>query len=206
MNEAEVRKIVEAVLDRVLAGSAPQAPPSAEGTGSTPTPTPAPTPAAGNPSAGRLTVALGADHGGFELKESLRAHLQAKGHTLVDLGCHSREAVDYPDIAAAVGRAVASGQAARGIILDGAGIGSSMAANKVKGVRAALCYNEKTIVNSVAHNNANVLTMGAPFHTPAEAAHLVELWLATQFEGGRHEKRVEKIMALEGGCGCSSKK
>ena len=196
MNEAEVRAIVEAVLDRVLA--AVPAAPAAVGT-------PRASSAAGTVSAAPA-VALGADHGGFELKESVKAHLESKGHRVLDVGCFSKEAVDYPDIAAAVGLAVASGQAARGIMFDGAGIGSSMAANKVKGVRAALCYNEKTIVNSVAHNNANVLTMGAPYHSPTEAARLVDLWLSTQFEGGRHEKRVDKIMALEGGCGCGTKK
>ncbi len=198
MNEAEVRKIVEAVVDRMLGAQA-----SAE----TPVASAPRSPAAQATAAPTLTVALGADHGGFELKEQLKNHLQKKGHAVLDMGCFSKEAVDYPDLAAAVGKAVAGGKAARGIMLDGAGIGSSMAANKIKGVRAALCYNEKTIVNSVSHNNANVLTLGAPFHTPAEAAGLVDLWLATRFEGGRHEKRVEKIMALEtGDCGCAGKK
>src|SRR5690606_20691583 len=112
---------------------------------------------------------------------------------------------DYPDLAAAVATLVAGGKARRGVMIDGAGIGSCMAANKVKGVRAALCWNEKTVINSVSHNNANVMTLGAPFHTPDEAVGLVELWLATEFEGGRHQKRIDKITALEqgGSCGCS---
>ncbi|MBE7437686.1 MAG: ribose 5-phosphate isomerase B [Spirochaetales bacterium] len=147
------------------------------------------------------TVVIGADHGGFALKESLREYLRNIGYQVMDAGTYSADAVDYPDYALAVARKVASGAAARGIMLDGAGIGSCMVANKVKGVRAALCYNEKTILNSRLHNNANLLTLGAPFHRPEEAQSLVKLFLETEFEGGRHQKRVDKINALDD-CQC----
>ncbi len=142
-------------------------------------------------------VALGSDHGGFELKNELKKGLSAAGFEITDVGTHSKEPVDYPDIAGAVAKLVAAKKADRGIVLDGAGIGSSIAANKIRGVRAALCYNEKTIVNSRAHNDANVLTMGAPYHTPDEALRLALLWLNTEYEGGRHQNRIDKISELE---------
>jgi len=190
ISEAEVRSIVERIVAQMVPGSAPAAPAVA--------------------SADR-TVAIGADHGGFTLKESLREYLRNIGYQVLDVGTYSADAVDYPDYAAAVAGKVASGAASRGIMLDGAGIGSCMVANKIKGVRAALCYNEKTILNSRLHNNANVLTMGAPFHRPEEAEALVKLWLETEFEGGRHQKRVDKINALDkcecqqSGCSCKTK-
>ena len=144
-------------------------------------------------------VALGADHGGFEAKEKLKAFLTALGYHVADVGTSSRESVDYPDYAVKVARKVASGECERGIMIDGAGIGSCMACNKVKGIRAALCYNLKTIVNSREHNNANVLTIGGPLHTDQELYEMAKVWLCTRFEGGRHWPRVNKIMALERG-------
>ena len=144
-------------------------------------------------------VAAGSDHGGFEAKEIIRDYLRTIGYRVTDVGTFSKDSVDYPDFALKVARKVASGECERGIMVDGAGIGSSMVCNKVKGVRAALCYNQKTIINSREHNNANVLTLGGPLHTPDELREMVKLWLETTFTGGRHWKRVNKIMAVERG-------
>lgn len=146
------------------------------------------------------SVALGADHGGFALKERLKRYLEEELEIPVtDCGTYSTDAVDYPDIAAGVARRVARGDCDRGIIIDGAGIGSSMAANKIPGVRAALCHDDRTVVNSREHNNANVLCLGSGVVPPGNARRLVRLWLHTPFAGGRHEKRVQKIDALDGG-------
>jgi ribose 5-phosphate isomerase B len=142
-------------------------------------------------------IALGADHGGFALKEELKAHLQKNGYEVIDCGTSSSEAVDYPDFAEAVARKVSAGEVGRGIIVDGAGIGSCMAANKVRGVRAAMCHDYATAVNSREHNDANVLTLGAGLIGPALARQIVDTWLTTEFGGGRHTKRVNKIMAIE---------
>jgi ribose 5-phosphate isomerase B len=143
------------------------------------------------------TVAIGSDHGGFPAKEILKAYLEMQGYTLTDVGTNSKESVDYPDFAVKVARAVASGACDRGIMIDGAGIGSAMVCNKIRGVRAALCYNEKTIVNSREHNNANVLTLGGPLHSPQELCSMAKLWLETRFAGGRHWRRINKMMAAE---------
>jgi ribose 5-phosphate isomerase B len=142
-------------------------------------------------------VAIGADHGGFELKQLLKEHLRDWGYQVLDLGTDSAEAVDYPDFAEAVGNAVARGEAWLGIMLDSAGIGSSIAANKVPGVRAALCYDRATARNSREHNDANVLTLGANLITPEAAREIVALWLSTPFAGGRHQRRVDKIRGIE---------
>jgi len=142
------------------------------------------------------TVAIGADHGGFAMKEMLKGELQAK-YTVIDCGTNSTESVDYPDFALAVAEQVASGRAWRGIMIDGAGIGSCMVANKVPGVRAALCYDYASAVNSREHNDANVLTLGAGLIGNALAKQIAETWLKTPFGGGRHGKRVDKIVAVE---------
>ncbi|MBI3760588.1 MAG: ribose 5-phosphate isomerase B [Chloroflexi bacterium] len=142
-------------------------------------------------------VALGADHGGFALKETLKEFVASLGYGVTDCGTHSTEAVDYPDFAYAVARLVSEGQAWRGILVDGAGIGSCMAANKVPGVRAALCHDHATAVNSREHNDANVLTLGAGLVGPNLARQIVETWLETDFGGGRHERRVAKIGEIE---------
>lgn len=147
--------------------------------------------------AARRPVCIGSDHGGFELKQDLKRFLTEGGYEVHDVGADSTESVDYPDFAAAVARAVASGAAWRGIMIDAAGIGSCMAANKIAGVRAALCYDRATARNSREHNNANVLTLGARMHTPAEAREIVRVWLNTGFGGGRHQRRVGKISDLE---------
>jgi ribose 5-phosphate isomerase B len=142
------------------------------------------------------TVAIGADHGGFPLKEMLKTELQGK-YVVLDCGTNSTDSVDYPDFALAVAEQVASGRAWRGIMIDGAGIGSCMVANKVPGVRAALCYDNATAVNSREHNDANLLTLGAGLIGYALAKQIVETWLKTSFGGGRHGKRVDKIAAVE---------
>ena len=142
-------------------------------------------------------VALGADHGGFALKETLKEFVTSLGYTMIDCGAHSADAVDYPDLAYAVARLVASGEAWRGIVVDGAGIGSAMAANKVPGVRAALCYDHATAVNSREHNDANVLTLGAGLIGANLAKQIVQIWLGTPFGGGRHQRRVDKIVEIE---------
>jgi len=149
----------------------------------------------GKDSVGR--VALGSDHGGFEAKEFLKVYLEEKGYRVTDIGTDSKESVDYPDFALKVGRLVADGRCDRGIMIDGAGIGSSMVCNKVRGVRAALCYDEKTIKNSREHNNANVLTLGGPLHSPEDLCAMAILWLETRFTGGRHWARINKMMAVE---------
>ncbi|HLJ23770.1 MAG TPA: ribose 5-phosphate isomerase B [Candidatus Acidoferrales bacterium] len=142
-------------------------------------------------------VAIGADHGGFELKEQLKDYLRDWGYHALDLGTNGTEAVDYPDFAEAVGNAVAQSRAWLGIVIDSAGIGSSIAANKVPGVRAALCYDRATARNSREHNDANVLTLGAKLLAPEAAREIVALWLSTPFAGGRHQRRVDKIRGIE---------
>ena len=153
--------------------------------------------AANSGSASPRVVALGADHGGFELKEQLKAYLQEWGYTALDLGTSSREAVDYPDFAEAVANAVARGDAWRGVVIDSAGIGSSIAANKVPGARAALCYDRATARNSREHNDANILSLGARLIPAETAREILAVWLETGFAGGRHQKRVDKIVAIE---------
>jgi ribose 5-phosphate isomerase B len=145
------------------------------------------------------SVAIGSDHGAFNQKEALKRYLSTVGYRVVDVGCHGTDPVDYPDIAVAVCRRVTSGDCDRGILLDGAGIGSCMAANKVRGIRAAMCYDLRTVTNSREHNDANVLTLGGPLHDPAQLCELARAWLSTRFAGGRHMARVNKIMAIERG-------
>ncbi len=142
-------------------------------------------------------VALGADHGGYKLKESLKAYLRELGQEVIDCGTGSTEAVDYPDFALAVAELVSQGRTWRGILVDGAGIGSCMTANKVPGVRAAMCYDQSTALNSREHNDANVLTLGAGLIGETLARQIVKTWLETPFAGGRHARRVEKIMETE---------
>jgi ribose 5-phosphate isomerase B len=151
----------------------------------------------GSPEKSSQIVAIGADHGGFELKETLKNYLRDWGYQVLDLGTDSAEAVDYPDFAEAVACAVARGEAWLGIALDSAGIGSSIAANKVPGARAALCYDRATARNSREHNDANVLTLGAKLIAPEAAREIVAVWLATPFAGGRHQRRVDKIRSIE---------
>jgi ribose 5-phosphate isomerase B len=142
-------------------------------------------------------VAVGADHGGYKMKEELKALLTGLGHRVHDHGTNSEDAVDYPDFAHSVARAVADSQADVGIIIDGAGVGSAMTANKVPGVRAAACYSVAVAKNSREHNDANVLTLGSKTITSAEMREIVQAWLSTEISEDRHRKRVAKISAIE---------
>jgi ribose 5-phosphate isomerase B len=173
INDAEIHQIVQRVLGRV-AGAAHQA-----------------------PAAGRQVVAIGADHGGLALKEVLKGEVAAMGYDVQDLGTHGQEAVDYPDFAQAVAQAVASGAAWRGIMIDGAGIGSCIVANKVPGVRAGMAYDLSSAINGREHNDTNVLTLGAGLIGASLAKQIVKTWLGTDFGGGRHAGRVDKIKAVE---------
>lgn len=189
-SEDEIRQIVQRVLNRYMGLSRPEpatadAPRSPEATPQTPTP------------AGGKVVAIGADHGGFELKEILKVDLKTLGFDFIDVGTNSKEAVDYPDFAHEVARLVSSGKAWRGIIIDGAGIGSAIVANKVPGVRAGMAYDYSSAVNGREHNDTNVLTLGAGLIGVNLAKQIVTVWLSTNFGGGRHERRVNKIAAIE---------
>ena len=148
-----------------------------------------------------MRIAIGADHAGYDLKQHLLATIADLGHEAIDMGTDSTESVDYPPIMAAVGQAVASGDADRGIVLGGSGQGEQIAANKVRGVRAALCNDLYTARMSREHNDANVLAMGARIVAPGLADEILQLWLTTPFEGGRHERRVDGIHAIENGNG-----
>ena len=144
-----------------------------------------------------MKIAIGADHAGYELKTHLVSTLKGLGHEVDDLGTHSEESVDYPPICAAVGRAVARGEADRGIVLGGSGQGEQIAANKVRGVRAALCNDLFTARLSRSHNDANVLSMGGRIVAPGLADEILAVWLSTEFEGGRHTRRVEQLSEIE---------
>lgn len=148
-----------------------------------------------------MRIAIGADHAGYELKQHLLGTIADLGHEAVDLGTHSTESVDYPPIMAAVGRAVVAGDADRGIVLGGSGQGEQIAANKVRGVRAALCNELYTARMSREHNDANVLAMGARIVADGLADEILALWLSTPYEGGRHQRRIDGIAAIEAGEG-----
>lgn len=156
-----------------------------------------PSPTVKKGAAGPRRIALGADHGGVAMKDVILAALRERGLEVEDLGTFGSEPVDYPDYAAAVARAVAGGRADAGIMIDGAGIGSCMAANRVPGVRAAMCHDVTTALNAREHNDANVLTLGGTLLGPRLALEIVTTFLGTPFGGGRHQRRVDKIMALE---------
>lgn len=182
IDDAEIHEIVQRVLSQVLGMSGRQ---------------PAPSAPARTEAAGRKVIAIGADHGGFELKEVLKPELNSLGFEIKDVGTNSKEAVDYPDFAHAVAQAVSSGNAWRGIMIDGAGIGSCIVANKVPGVRAGMAYDYSSAVNSREHNDTNVLTLGAGLIGVNLAKQIVKTWLATDFAGGRHTPRVDKIKSVE---------
>ena len=182
--EVEVRQLVADVLSRVLDGSTTSgAPRQAAG--------------AANDDGGRERIAVGADHGGFPLKQVLIERLVDAGWDIEDCGTDSADACDYPDFAHRVARQVARGRCRWGIMIDGAGIGSAMAANKVPGVRAAACYDLSTARNSREHNRANVLTLGAGLTGPNLAWDIVREWLATDWGGDRHQRRVALIQEIE---------
>ena len=185
IDDAELHEIVQRVLGRLM-GNSP---------GETSAP---PSPGAARAERpDRKVVAIGADHGGFELKEALKADLQALGFEVNDVGTNGKDAVDYPDFAHAVAQAVGAGKAWRGIMIDGAGIGSCIVANKVPGVRAGMAYDYSSAVNSREHNDTNVLTLGAGLIGLNLARQIVKTWLTTEFAGGRHSPRVDKIKSVE---------
>ena len=144
-----------------------------------------------------MKIALASDHGGFELKEAIKKHLIKKGYDINDIGVNDTKSVDYPDYGKRAAMMVAGKEADRGIIICGTGIGISIAANKVKGIRCALCTNEYMARMSRMHNNANMLALGGRVTGIGLAEDMVDVWLSTEFEGGRHEIRVNKIMDME---------
>jgi len=197
-NEEVVRQLVERALESLDAGGgtattpAPGAPAPATPTQvASASPTPSPTPA------GAKTVAIGADHGGFALKAVLARHLADKGFGVTDCGTNGPDAVDYPDFAHVVARLVATGACVAGVVIDGAGIGSAMAANKVPGVRAANAHDTSMARNAREHNYANVLTLGARMIGEGMALEIVDTFLATPWGAERHGTRVAKITDIE---------
>jgi ribose 5-phosphate isomerase B len=191
LSESEIQELVQRIVQRTIGerGSRSQTSPSPS--------QPSSSSSDFDQSNKTRRIALAADHGGYSLKENLKPYLQQQGYQVDDCGTHSPESVDYPDFAYAVAKKVSDGEAWRGIIIDGAGIGSCMVANKVHGVRAAMCYDHATAVNSREHNNANVLTLGAGMIEPSLARQIVLTFLNTTFGGGRHARRVDKIMDVE---------
>jgi len=143
-----------------------------------------------------MKIALAADHGGFELKEKVKADLLRKGIEVLDLGCYSEESVDYPNYGKACGEAVMRGDADRGVVICGTGIGISIAANKVKGIRCALCTSTFMAEMSRKHNNANMLALGGRILDPELALKILDVWLTTEFEGGRHQRRVDLLDSM----------
>ncbi|MBN2148998.1 MAG: ribose 5-phosphate isomerase B [Anaerolineales bacterium] len=191
ISEEEIRSIVQQVLTR-LTGETQQGISSVS-----PSEPSKPDPQIGSQPIDRKVVAIGADHGGFELKELLKADLSTLGYEVIDVGTNSKDAVDYPDFAHEVARLVSVGKAWRGIAIDGAGIGSCIVANKVPGVRAGMAYDYSSAVNSREHNDTNVLTLGAGLIGVNLARQIMTVWLSTAFAGGRHERRVNKIIAID---------
>jgi len=183
ISDSEIHEIVHRVVDQVL--------------GSSERVSVAPAPAPQAVTFGKKVVAIGSDHGGYEMKEALKPELSSLGFEIQDVGTNSREAVDYPDFAHAVAQAVGTGKAWRGIMIDGAGIGSCIVANKVPGVRAGMAYDYSSAVNSREHNDTNVLTLGAGLIGVNLAKQIVKTWLTTEFAGGRHTPRVDKIKSVE---------
>ena len=175
LDDAEIHRIVQNVVQNVMGATARES----------------------TQPNGKRVVALGADHGGFEMKEALKSDISALGFEIIDVGTNSKDAVDYPDFAHEVAQAVSAGKAWRGIMIDGAGIGSCIVANKVPGVRAGMAYDVSSANNSREHNDTNVLTLGAGLIGIALAKQIVKIWLTTDFAGGRHLPRVDKIVAVE---------
>ena len=145
-----------------------------------------------------MKISIGCDHGGYALKETVKAMLLEQGHEVMDVGCHSTESVDYPLFGEAAARAVASGECEKGIVICTTGIGISIAANKVKGIRCAHCCDTLTAEMPRCHNDSNMLAMGAGITGVNLAKKMVEVFLSTEFEGGRHQRRVDQLNAIEG--------
>jgi ribose 5-phosphate isomerase B len=184
-SEEEVRSLVERILDGVVSRGEHE---------TSPGPVPDTAPDSTQSGSG---IAMGADHGGYPLKERIAFKLREAGWDVTDCGTDSHDAVDYPDFAHAVAEKVASGECRWGIVIDGAGIGSAMVANKVPGIRAATCYDISSARNSREHNHANVLSLGAGLVGEGLAWQIVEEWLATEWAGGRHARRVSMIDSIE---------
>lgn len=144
-----------------------------------------------------MTIALGCDHGGLELKETIKAHLEKRGFSVKDCGTYTADSCDYPDFGAAAARAVAAGECQKGIVICTTGIGISIAANKIKGIRCALLSDLMSARMTRQHNDTNMMALGAAVVGPMLALQIVDTWLDTEFEGGRHQRRVDKMMALE---------
>lgn len=153
-----------------------------------------------------MKISIGSDHAGFEYKERIIAHLKAAGHEVSDHGTHSAESTDYPLFIIPAAEAVARGEAERGIVLGGSGNGEAMAANKVKGIRCALCWNDETAEFSRRHNNANVLSIGQRMVSIEIALQVLDIWLTTPFEGGRHARRIKELDIYEQGRGVAGMK
>jgi ribose 5-phosphate isomerase B len=191
IDDQQIHQIVQRVLNQVMRPSqqstVPVGVPPAVVSASVPEPK----------MGGGKVVALGADHGGYELREILRKYLTELGFDVKDLGAYNKEPVDYPDFAHEVAKQVSAGKAWRGIMIDGAGIGSCIVANKVPGVRAGMAYDLSSAMNSREHNDTNVLTLGAGLIGANLAKQIVKTWLSTEFGGGRHAQRVDKIIAVE---------
>jgi len=149
-----------------------------------------------------MKIAVGSDHRGFGVKQKVVELVRRLGHEVVDLGTGNEDAVDYPDFAYRVGSAISEQQVDRGILICGTGIGMSMAANKIRGVRAALCHDDVTAEMSRRHNDANVMCLSADLLGDRIIERMIQIWLSTQFEGGRHARRVDKITKIEHGNGC----
>lgn len=199
IDDAELHSLVQKVVNQVMGTSRPvpgAAPATSAPAPSTGAPKPE-APAAQSAAAVGKVVAIGSDHGGFDLKENLKAYLAELGYDLRDVGAYNKGAVDYPDFAHEVARLVSIGKAWRGIMIDGAGIGSCIVANKVPGIRAGMAYDYSSAVNSREHNDTNVLTLGAGLIGINLARQIVKVWLTTEFGGGRHLPRIEKITAVE---------
>ncbi len=192
IDDTQIQQIVQRVLQQVMGLSPQQSAVPVE----KPTGTEA-VPRSGAQTGVRKVVAIGADHGGFELKETLKADLSGLGLDVLDVGTYSKAAVDYPDYAHEVAKLVGTGKAWRGIMIDGAGIGSCIVANKVPGVRAGMAYDHSSAMNSREHNDTNVLTLGAGLIGVNLAKQIVKTWLSTEFSGDRHARRVEKISVVE---------
>ncbi len=193
LSDEQLHNLVERVVRQTLGGMMNPVPAPVPAVQENPKPVMQTPPTASN----KKIVAIGTDHGGVDLKAVLKADLVELGYEVIDCGTDTKDAVDYPDIALAVAQLVASSKAWRGVVIDGAGIGSCMSANKVPGVRAAMCYDISTAINSREHNDANLLTLGAGLIGTALAKAILKTWLATEFGGGRHAKRVDKIIAIE---------
>jgi ribose 5-phosphate isomerase B len=182
ISDSEINEIVQRVMQQ---------------TGQAPKPVSVTPSALQSPIPDNKIVAIGSDHGGFEMKAVLIDYLKELKCEVIDCGTNSKDAVDYPDFALSVAELVRQGKAWRGIMIDGAGIGSCMVANKVPGVRAAMAYDYASASNSREHNNANYLTLGAGLIGLNQAKLIVKTWLATEYAGGRHQVRVDKIMQVE---------